>query len=377
MPRSDLRLHAARLWDGAGPIHEDRVVEIRGGQIRAIRQGDARDADLSADLVVPGFIDLQINGAGGVMFNDAPTAATLATIAAAARAGGTAWLTPTFITAPDRAYLAALAAGAEALAAGMPGILGVHLEGPFLSPERPGVHRPEFIRRADGRDLALLCAPRPGTNLLTLAPEEQAPETLERLAAAGWRLFAGHSAATWAQALAAVPLGLRGVTHLFNASSQLGSREPGLVGAALTSGLYGGLIADGVHVHPANVALAVRAMPGRLYLVTDAMATLGTDLAGFVLDGRPIRREGGRLIDADGRLAGAHLALDEALRNIMRFAGLTLEAALPLLTTVPAAALGLSDRLGRIAPGRAAGLTLLDEALGAAGVVLGAEIFGR
>ncbi len=358
---------ARRLYPGGGAAAlADRAVAVSDGRIAAV--GPLADAPAGIpvhDIVAAGFVDVQINGGGGVMFNHAPVPATLAAMAAAARLGGTAHILPTFITAPGDDYRHAIAAVEQAMAAGLPGIAGVHLEGPFLSPARPGVHPARHIRPMTDADAEALAAV-PFPLILTLAPETQDPTLLRRLAAAGIRLFAGHSDAT-AEAIADAPI--VGVTHLWNAMSQLGSRAPGVVGAALASDrLMAGIIADGHHVHEANLRLAARAMGERLFLVTDAMATLGGGCNGFDLYGTAVRLTRGRLVAPDGTLAGAHLAMDEAVRRMVSL-GIPLARALDMASGGPVRAAGLAG-LGRIAVGARASLTCLSADLCARAVMV-------
>ncbi|MEK9962442.1 MAG: N-acetylglucosamine-6-phosphate deacetylase, partial [Rhodobiaceae bacterium] len=238
---------------------------------------------------------------------------------------------PTFITAPGTGYTAAL----DAVAAwDGPEIPGIHLEGPFLSSAKPGIHPREAIRRMKEDDVARLTAFAEvfsGRLLLTLAPEEADPAHLERLNAAGIILFAGHSQATGSQIAEAAEVGLCGVTHLFNACSQISARDPGVVGMALTdSRLVAGIIADGHHVDPDNLALAARMMAGRLCLVSDTMPTFGSAMGAFSIGGRQVRLVDGRLQAEDGTLGGAHLGLDEAVRTMVLQAGVSLAAALDM-----------------------------------------------
>ena len=362
---SDVRIHAAQLLLPEGLV-PDRVVTVADGRIIAVTAGKAADADRSAAIVAPAFVDIQINGGGGVQFNETPTVDALATIAAAARKGGTAAILPTWITAEGQSFRAALDAAAGALAARVPGVVGVHLEGPFLNIARRGVHDPRHIRAMTEDDLSALCAFSPGIRLITLAPENAPPGAVARLTAAGWIVFAGHTAATWDEMERARTEGLSGVTHLFNAMEPLAGRAPGVIGQAL-SGLYAGIIADGIHVHEANLALAARCLPDRLCLVTDAMKTLATDIDAFEIDGRPIRREGGRLVGPDGQLAGAHLAMDEAVGRMAGIAGA--RAALDMAARNPAACIGLGP--WDIREGAATPLVLLDRDLRAQEVIGG------
>jgi N-acetylglucosamine-6-phosphate deacetylase len=363
-PLSELRIHGQQVLLPQG-LEADQVVTLDRGRILGIAPGRAADADRSAAIVAPAFIDIQINGGGGVQFNETPTIEGLAAIAAAARQGGTGALLPTFITAEGPSYRAALAAVEEALAEGVPGILGVHLEGPFLNVQRKGVHDPHHIRIIAEDDLEELCAFRSGIRMITLAPENAGPGTIARLVAAGWIVFAGHTAASWEDMDAARGEGLSGVTHLFNAMEPLAGRSPGVIGSALSGGLYAGIIADGIHVHEANLALAERLMPDRLCLVTDAMKTLATDIEEFTIDGRPVRREGSRLVGPDGQLAGAHLAMDEAVARMGRIAGV--EKALGMAARTPAACLGLAG--WEIRHGATTPLVLLDNDLRAQDVI--------
>ncbi|EKE43840.1 hypothetical protein OCGS_2174 [Oceaniovalibus guishaninsula JLT2003] len=368
------RLLARQLFDGIGARPQtDRVIEIAQGRIAGIRPATAQDGGLTAfDIVAPGFIDLQINGAGDAQFNFDPTPAALERIAAGAREGGTALILPTFITAPGRDYVRAIEAVERAIAGGMPGIFGVHLEGPFLSLDRPGIHEAAAIRPIDAEDVAILGdAARRIPILLTIAPECQPPGSVAALTRAGIRVFAGHTAATADQMAQAEAEGIRGVTHLYNAMSQMTGREPGAVGAVLASDrLFAGLIADGHHVDWRNVAIAARLMPDRLCLVTDAMLTMAGTLDRFELGGQTILLTQGRLTNSEGRLAGAHVSHIDSLRNMLDHADVDLGQVLRMLSLNPARALDMQDALGTVQPGRRAVLTCLRSDMRVAGVML-------
>ena len=366
-------IHADRLYPGGGrPALSTQRVEIEDGRIVAIDGGGPGDADAGFDIVAPGFIDLQINGAGGVMFNDAPEAKTIERMAAAARIGGTCHIMPTYITAPGQGYSDALAAVASWAG---PEVPGVHLEGPFLSPEKPGIHPADHIRSLEEGDMALLLAHR-GRILLTLAPEEIDPDRLERLADAGLILFAGHSDADCETILDAAGAGISGITHLFNACSQMTAREPGIVGAALSDSRFvAGIIADGHHVSPRNLRLAHGLMKERLFLVSDMMPTFGSDITSFTIGDERITLEGGRLQSRDGRLAGAHLGLDRAVRVMIDEAGVDVADALHMASGVPAGVLGLGDQLGTVAVGRSASLTCLNGKFEAEAVAVAGKLF--
>lgn len=367
-------IHAGRLYPGGGqPPLEDRAIEIADGRIVSIEAaGNARAADAGFDIVAPGFIDLQINGAGGVLFNDAPDTDSIARMVAAARRGGTCHLLPTYITAAGTGYADALAAVAAWQG---PEVLGIHLEGPFLSPARPGIHPPAHIRPMAEDDLALLLGHH-GLLLLTLAPEEVDETQIARLAAGGVVLFAGHSNATTEVMRAAADQGVRGVTHLFNACSQISARDPGVVGAALGDPrLAAGIIADGHHVAPDNLRMAHELMKGRLCLVSDTMPTFGSDVTAFEIGGERIRLKDGRLQSDDGVLAGAHLGLDEAVRVMVDQAGTPLADALHMASGVPAEILGLGETYGAVEAGRSASLTCLDSDLAAKAVIVAGTLY--
>ena len=352
-------VRAGNLFPGGGALPlADRLIEITDGLITGIFPAGEADATVDAafDIVAPGFIDLQINGAGGVLFNDAPNQDTLRTMIAAARKGGTCHMLPTFITAPGDAYRRAMQAVA---AFSGPEVLGLHLEGPFLSPEKPGIHPKDAIRSMTEADIEALASYQ-GRLLLTLAPEQVPAAHMARLADAGIILFAGHSNATAGTISDAAAQGLSGVTHLFNACSQMQAREPGVVGAALNDPrLSAGIIADGIHVHADGLSLASKAMAGRLFLVTDSMPTFGGSGRGFTLAGQNIELAGNRLQSAEGTLAGAHLGMNEAVANMVSLAGVSLAESLHMASGVPAAVLGLGHAYGSIAEGRPASLTCL------------------
>lgn len=360
-------LTGARVFDGDA-IRDGAAVLLDGERVAAVIP--LRDVPSTADrialegLLAPGFIDLQVNGGGGVLFNASPTVEAIAAIGRAHRAYGTTGFLVTFITDSTEKMAAAVAAVRSALAAGVPGLLGLHLEGPFLNPAKRGIHDARFIRVPSQDDLSLLSELPVGRTLVTLAPERAPAGLIERLVAAGVAVAAGHTDADYDQAMAGFHRGVSGVTHLFNAMTPLTSRAPGMVGAALDRrAAWCGLIVDGHHVHPASLRAVIAAKPrGTMILVTDAMPPAAGGPSAFDLGGRPIRAEGGRLIGADGTLAGADLDMARAVGNAVRLVGLDLEEALRMASLYPAQAIGLSDR-GRIAVGQRADLVLLGDDL--------------
>ena len=363
-----LALTGARVFDGAH-ILEGRAVVIGNGRILAVPQ----ERDLGADverrriegLLAPGFVDVQVNGGGGVLFNDVRNVDGLRTLADAHRAYGTTGLLPTFITDTRERMAEAMDAMRDALAARVPGVLGIHVEGPFINPERKGVHNPAFMRPMEEEDIEILTSLKEGRTLVTLAPERTGMDAVARLSSAGVLVCAGHTAGDYATIMEACRHGLRGFTHLYNAMPPLAGRDPGPVGAALDSqGTWCGLIVDGHHVSDAALRIAIAAKgPERMMLVTDAMSVTGTDLAGFELHGRRIYRKDGRLTTEDGTLAGSDLDMAGAVRNTVQRLGLSLPDALRMASLHPAAFLRLDHELGRIAPGYRASLVLLDDDL--------------
>jgi len=358
-----LAIAGARIFDGH-VWHDDAALLIEFGMVSAIVPVAAVPAHSSLvhtgdGIVVPGFIDLQVNGGGGVLFNNDPSISAIRTICAAHARFGTTALLPTLISDTVPVTLAAIAAGQAAAAQAVPGFLGLHLEGPHLSLARKGTHDPALIRPMDEADLARLIAARAELPnlLLTVAPETVTPAQIAALTQAGIVVSLGHSDASYDVVAAAFAAGATMATHLFNAMSQLGNREPGMVGAALhIEGVHAGLIADGIHVHPAAIDFALRAKAGRgkLFLVTDAMSQTGTDLGEFTLNGRTITRADGALRLADGTLAGADLDMIDAVTFMHQRIGLPLEEALRMAALYPAEALGIADTHGHLAPGAVA-----------------------
>lgn len=324
--------------------------------------GYTREA-LDGDYLLPGFLDVQVNGGGGVLLNNAETLDDIARIAAAHRAFGTTGLLPTLITDDFAAMQKAADLIAAAIAAETPGILGIHFEGPSLNPARKGIHPAAKIREIDAGFLALATRGDIGKVLVTLAPEMVSGEAIRTLTAAGVIVAAGHSAASLDQMQAAINAGLTGVTHLFNAMPPLQSRDPGVIGAGLTDArIFCGVINDTHHVHPATlkIALAV-AGPARMMLVTDAMGIVGTADREMPWEGGTLRLEGGRLTTADGTLAGSALDMAAAVRNTVRHLGQPLEIAVRMASATPARFLGLESSHGHIAPGYRADLVRMDK----------------
>ncbi|UYN99932.1 MAG: N-acetylglucosamine-6-phosphate deacetylase [Devosia sp.] len=358
-----------RIFDGE-VWHDSAALLIEFGFVSGIVPADAIPAgatrvDLGQGMIVPGFVDLQVNGGGGVLFNNAPDLDSIRTICSAHAQFGTTALLPTLITDTVAVNVAAMAAGVAAAGQSVPGFLGLHLEGPHLSLARKGTHDPALIRPMDDEDLArLVSAAAALPNLLcTVAPESVSPEQIRTLAGAGIVVSIGHSDASYAAARAAFDAGASMATHLFNAMSQMGNREPGVVGAVLDApGVTAGLIADGIHVHPAAIGAALRAKRGEggIFLVTDAMSQTGTDLTSFTLNGRLITRSNGALRLDDGTLAGADLDMIDAVNYTVDTIGLPLDEALRMASLYPARALGVDETHGHLRPQARADFVILD-----------------
>jgi N-acetylglucosamine-6-phosphate deacetylase len=358
-------LHATRVLTPAG-FQLEWCVLVDGGRIvDAMPSRDCpahlQQRELDGDLL-PGFIDLQVNGGGGVLFNDHPTVDGIVAIGEAHRRFGTTGFLPTLISDDLGTLERAIQAVDAAIERGIPGVLGIHIEGPFLSPARKGIHDASKFRILDERALHLLASLRHGRVLVTLAPELAPPGAIRALVDRGVVVAAGHTAATYDDVQAAFAEGLSGFTHLFNAMTQLGSREPGTVGAALENrSSWCGLIVDGHHVHPATLRIALAAKgAGRLVLVTDAMPTVGSDQRSFRLAGQLIECDGDRCTASDGTLAGSNLNMAAAVRNAVRLMEVDVATAVRMASEVPASVMGLADERGSIRPGMRADLVLVD-----------------
>ncbi|MEJ1966836.1 MAG: N-acetylglucosamine-6-phosphate deacetylase [Gammaproteobacteria bacterium] len=352
-------------------VRSDGVVLVNGARIEGLvarddpRCSNARIEDLGGGLLIPGFVDTQVNGGGGVLFNDGPDSGSIRAIGAAHRRFGTTGFLPTLISDDLDVIARAIAAVQSAIAAGVPGVLGIHIEGPFLNRARRGVHDAKHLRKLDATLVPLLCSLNTGKTLVTLAPEMTTPGVIAELTARGVIVAAGHSNATFVQATRAMEHGLRGFTHLFNAMSPLAPREPGVVGAALYDDRsWCGIIVDGHHVDPITLKLALRCKRhDRFVLVTDAMPAVGSDADSFVLQGKTIRVVNGVCRDEQGTLAGTALDMSTAVRNAVSMLGLELAEAIKMASEYPADYLGLGHELGRIAPGYRANFALVDDAL--------------
>ncbi|PDT53661.1 MULTISPECIES: N-acetylglucosamine-6-phosphate deacetylase [Sinorhizobium] len=377
------KITGARIFDGID-WHDGCALLIEAGHVKGIvasgaAPGDAETIDARGLLLVPGFIDLQVNGGGGALLNEVPTLDGIRQICAAHAKFGTTALLPTLITDTREMRTKAIEAGVAARAAAMPGFLGLHLEGPHLSVARKGAHDPALIRPMEDADLAemLACVNALGSLMVTVAPENTTKEQVRALAGAGIVVSLGHTDVGFDIACAYAKAGARTVTHLFNAMSGLGHREPGVVGAALATGtLHAGMIADGFHVDPASMGIALRGKrgPGQIFLVTDAMSPIGTAMTSFQLNGREILRKDGRLTLADGTLAGADIDMLSSVRFVHEKLGLPIEEAIRMASAYPADVMGIASHKGRLLPGTDADFVLLTPELGMKSTWIGGEV---
>ncbi len=346
----------------------DHCLIVDGGRIAGIApasdvQNDVEIIKLAGGRLIPGFIDTQVNGGGGILFNDAPTLEGLATLSAAHQRFGTTAMMPTLISDDLAKVALAIAAVDAAIDQGIPGIIGIHLEGPFLNGAKKGIHDAAKFRILDDAAIELLSALKNGRTIVTLAPEEAPAGSIAKLVERGVIVSAAHSMASYEEMESAIAEGLTALTHLFNAMTPMESRAPGMVGAGLAHPLFAGIIVDGHHVHAGALKAAYRAKGAdELMLVTDAMSTIGSSQTSFMLGGQKITQAKGALRSADGTLAGSALSMDEAFHNTVSMMGVDLAGASRMASLTPARFLGLSDR-GSLSEGYVADLIHLDDAM--------------
>ena len=354
-----------RIYTGSDVLCDHAVI-IKGGHIHAV----CRQSELPADIetrnlnganLSPGFIDLQLNGCGGVMFNDEITAETLQTMHKANLKSGCTSFLPTLITSSDENMRQAIQAAREYHHDYQNQSLGLHLEGPYLNTEKKGIHQPEYIRQTDDSMIDFICENKDLVAKVTLAPEQNNHAHIRKLRDAGIVVSIGHTNATYAQAREGFESGITFATHLFNAMSSITGREPGVVGAIYdTPEVYAGIIADGFHVDYANIRIAHKIKGEKLVLVTDATAPAGADMDHFIFVGKKVYYRDGKCVDENGTLGGSALTMIEAVQNSVEHVGIALDEALRMATLYPARAIGMDHKLGRIRTGMVANLTVFD-----------------
>ena len=367
------RIFAGEAW------YDQHALVMSDGRIETLLVAEALPDDmlveeLDGGVLLPGFVDTQVNGGGGVLFNDKPTVSGISSIVEAHRNFGTTAMLPTLISDDLEVIANAIAAVDDAIEAGVPGIVGIHIEGPFLNPGKHGIHDAGKFRSLDADTVALLSSLKYGKTLVTLAPELAPEGAIAALVKNGVVVAAGHTLATYDDMQRAIGEGLAGVTHLFNAMTQMDSRAPGVVGASMDSDLICGIIADGHHVHPASLRAAYRAKGNKeLMLVTDAMPTVGSDLTKFTVGGTEVMASGGTLRSNDGTLAGSDLDMSRALRNCVQLMHADIGSASQMASRTPAEFIGIGDAYGRISEGYRADLVHLDDTLNVKDVWIAGE----
>ncbi len=352
-------LSVEKLFDGEKVLHNQTVL-VEAGLIKSIQNSKSNIKSLPG-MLVPGFIDIQVNGGGGCLFNQNPNVKTLIKIADAHQAYGTTGWLPTLVTDCLEKMQQAADAVSQARSIKTTGILGVHFEGPHLSVEKKGVHSAELIRELSPAEMKIYTRKDLGQVVVTLAPENVAPKLISELVGADVIVCLGHSNADFETTQKALDAGATGFTHLFNAMSPFGSREPGMVGAALLDkNSYAGLILDGIHVHPMSAKLAL-AQKQKIMLITDAMPPVGCTQTSFEFFGHKVVREGNKLTDRNGRLAGSVLDMISAVNNAVDMLGVELTGAINLASKNPARFLGLENRYGELKEQANACMLLLDD----------------
>lgn len=364
-------LVGARVFDGHQFL-DDYAVIINESHIETLLPRDQcppniSQLDLAGGVLSPGFIDLQVNGGGGYLFNNQPDVKALQAMLSGHRKTGTTSMLPTLISDSRAQQQQGIDAVNTAIEQGETGVLGIHIEGPFFNLEKRGTHKAEFIRSLTDEDIDWLCqAAKPHdkkVTLVTLAPEQTLAGQIRKLSQTGIGVCAGHTNANHHQISDAIEEGLVGFTHLFNAMRPMSARDPGVVGAALAdTKCWCGVIADGHHVDPVSLQVAINAKPqGKIFLVTDAMATVGSDNKSFRIYDETISEQDGRLINAEGRLAGSAIGMIDAVRFCHTNMQLALEECLRMASLYPAQFIQKADQLGRIRSGYRADLVHFDQ----------------
>lgn len=355
----------AKIYTGHDVLTEHAVI-VDAGKIQSIVKmvdlpKEIKIQDLQGANLSPGFIDLQLNGCGGVMFNDEVTADTMQIMHNANLKSGCTSFLPTLITSSDEDMQRAIFAAREYQQRYQNQSLGLHLEGPYLNVLKKGIHRPDFIRKSDEEMIQTICDNHDVIAKVTLAPEQNQPEHIQRLRDAGIVVSIGHTNATYQEARQGFANGITFATHLFNAMTPMVGREPGVVGAIYdTSEVYAGIIADGFHVDYANIRIAHKIKGDKLVLVTDATAPAGADMDHFIFVGKKVYYRDGKCVDENGTLGGSALTMIEAVQNTVEHVGIALDEALRMATLYPARAIGVDKQLGEIKPGMVANLTVFD-----------------
>ena len=345
-------------------IDGERIVDIIPQEELTTTYGNIETIDAENAYVTPGFIDLQLNGCGGVLFNDDISLETLDTMHKTNLKYGCTSFTPTLITTGDENIEKALELVKGIENKGKYGVVGLHIEGPYISLQKKGIHNPKFIRKADEAMIdKMVEAGKENVRIVTLAPENTDKKIISKLNAAGIHVAVGHSNATYEQVKEKEGFGITLATHLYNGMSSFNHREPGVVGAVFDSDIKAGVIADGFHCHYSAIKSAIKVMGERLYLVTDAVAPVGTDIEYFYFEGNKVFYKDGKCFGEDGTLGGSALTMDAGVRNLVKYCDITLEEAVRMATLYPAKAVNIDDEYGKLQPGCFADIVFLDKHL--------------
>ncbi|WP_432205142.1 N-acetylglucosamine-6-phosphate deacetylase [Cetobacterium somerae] len=345
-------------------IDGERIVDIVAQNELATTYENIETIDAEKGYVTPGFIDLQLNGCGGVLFNDDISLETLDTMHKTNLKSGCTSFTPTLITTGDESIEKALELVKGIENKGKYGVVGLHIEGPYISLEKKGIHNPKFIRKADKVMIdKIVEAGKENVRIVTLAPENTDKEVISKLNAAGIHVAVGHSNATYEEVKEKEGFGITLATHLYNGMSSFNHREPGVVGAVFDSDIKAGVIADGFHCHYSAIKSAIKIMGERLFLVTDAVAPVGTNMEYFYFEGNKVFYKDGKCFGEDGTLGGSALTMDAGVRNLVKYCDITLEEAVRMATLYPAKAVNIDNEYGKLQPGYFADIVFLDKHL--------------
>lgn len=345
-------------------IDGERIVDIIPQEELTTTYGNIETIDAENAYVTPGFIDLQLNGCGGVLFNDDISLETLDTMHKTNLKYGCTSFTPTLITTGDENIEKALELVKGIENKGKYGVVGLHIEGPYISLQKKGIHNPKFIRKADEAMIdKMVEAGKENVRIVTLAPENTDKKIISKLNAAGIHVAVGHSNATYEQVKEKEGFGITLATHLYNGMSSFNHREPGVVGAVFDSDIKAGVIADGFHCHYSAIKSAIKVMGERLYLVTDAVSPVGTDMEYFYFEGNKVFYKDGKCFGEDGTLGGSVLTMDAGVRNLVKYCDITLEEAVRMATLYPAKAVNIDNEYGKLQPGCFADIVFLDKHL--------------
>lgn len=342
----------------------ERIVDIIPQEELITTYGNIETIDAENAYVTPGFIDLQLNGCGGVLFNDDISLETLDTMHKTNLKYGCTSFTPTLITTGDESIEKAIELVKGIENKGKYGVVGLHIEGPYISLQKKGIHNPKFIRKADEAMIdKMVEAGKENVRIVTLAPENTDKKIISKLNAAGIHVAVGHSNASYEQVKEKEGFGITLATHLYNGMSSFNHREPGVVGAVFDSDIKAGVIADGFHCHYSAIKSAIKIMGERLYLVTDAVSPVGTDMEYFYFEGNKVFYKDGKCFGEDGTLGGSALTMDAGVRNLVKYCDITLEEAVRMATLYPAKAVNIDNEYGKLQPGCFADIVFLDKHL--------------